>query len=357
MKCNTVTFIDTQKDFQACLHTLTHSSSDFMACDTEFIRQKTFYPELCLIQCAVEEHAFLIDALAFDPSIFAPLFFSHTKTFVFHSSKQDLEILYHLYGKLPSSLFDSQIAGQFLGLGESIAYDGLVKHYLSLEIDKSQQHTNWKRRPLSLSQIDYAASDVIHLAAIYPKMIKDLEDKGYLVWALDEMKSLSDITPFETISTSKLTRFNISKNKYALALALLELREKHAKAMNINRMQCLMDKDIEAIVKIHSADELHDYLERTLPKVSSRNTFITDIIACVESEEHDTAPLPLKVSVAQQKQLEALRAFRDEKAETLGLPRTLLATSQDLKDFILTPHQGRIATTWRREVFEGFFQE
>lgn len=347
--------IDTQQELNECIHTLTRASQRFVACDTEFIRQKTFYPELCVIQCSIDGQAFLIDALAFEAHAFAPLFFGNEKTFVFHSSKQDLEILYHLYGKLPPSVFDSQVAGQFLGLGESIAYDGLVKHYLHLEIDKSQQHTNWKRRPLSAKQIEYASSDVIHLAEIYPRMLEDLEAKGHLAWAMEEMKGLSDTAPFETVSSARLSRLHIPKKKYPLAMALLNLREKYARALNVNRMQCLSDQALETLLKIHDLSELKDYLVRTLPQTVHTDAFLAEILTCVTSEEHQTAPPPVKISVMQQKQLEKLRAFRDAKAAEHEVPRSLLATSQDMKDLIFM-QKGRLATTWRKELFGEFLQ-
>lgn len=343
-------FINQQEGLQRSIRILHEDSQSYLACDTEFIRQKTFYPELCLMQFGTSNHCFLIDALAFEPSQMAALFFDHTKTFVFHSCKQDLEIIYHLYGRLPLFVFDTQIASAFLGLGESISYEGLVQHYLNTPLDKTQQYTDWKARPLSEKQLAYAADDVIFLTKIYPLILKDLQIRGYLEWALEDMIPLSKTSTFEEIPLSRIHRLNISKKHYAHAKTLFEFREIHAKRLNINRNQFFSDKAIESLVKLQDPLELESYAQTHLPLLVKQN-LIEELIHILLHTHLEDVPSPKKMTDSQQKELSFLQNKRDTLADELHFPRSLLATSSDLRQHILYQN-GRIQETWRKKILE-----
>lgn len=163
-----------------------------LAIDTEFVRDRTYYPRLCLIQIAADDVVACIDPLKIDDlSPLKTLLFDNNIIKVFHAARQDLEILYYVYGAIPSPVFDTQIAATLLGLGEQIGYANLVKHYMKIDIPKGQARADWEQRPLAAAQLEYAANDVRYLLQIYPYMLNKLSSLGRVNW-LDE--DFADIT-------------------------------------------------------------------------------------------------------------------------------------------------------------------
>src|SRR5436305_11236756 len=163
--------------------------SPFVAVDTEFMRETTYWPKLCLIQAATPEAEAVIDPLSpdIDLSPFLALMADESIEKVFHASRQDVEIFSNL-GAIPRPLFDTQIAGMAAGFGEQIAYDALVRQMLKIDLDKSSRFTDWARRPLSDAQLVYALGDVTHLARLYPMLRGRLEEMGRLPWVTEEMR-------------------------------------------------------------------------------------------------------------------------------------------------------------------------
>ena len=169
------------------------ASAPFIAVDTEFMRETTYWPKLCLIQAATPEHEAVIDPLAdgLDLAPFLDLLRDPKITKVFHAARQDVEIFNRL-GAMPVPLFDTQVAGMAAGFGEQVAYDSLVRQMLRKEVDKGSRFTDWARRPLTTAQYDYALADVTHLAKLYPKLRDRLEKEGRLEWVAQEMAGLTD---------------------------------------------------------------------------------------------------------------------------------------------------------------------
>src|SRR5579859_1047680 len=165
----------------------------FVAVDTEFMRETTYWPKLCLIQAATPSVEAVIDPLAadIDLSPFLALMADQSIEKVFHAARQDVEIFSNL-GSIPTPLFDTQIAGMAAGFGEQIAYDALVRQMLKVDLDKSSRFTDWARRPLSEAQLVYAIADVTHLARLYPMLRGRLEDTGRLAWVTEEMTAMTD---------------------------------------------------------------------------------------------------------------------------------------------------------------------
>src|SRR5882757_5422274 len=159
------------------------SDAPFIAVDTEFMRETTYWPKLCLVQVASPDASAVIDPLAegIDLAPLLQVLADPKVEKVFHAARQDVEIFNNL-GVLPKPLFDTQIAAMAAGYGEQVAYDGLVRQMLKVEIDKSSRFTDWARRPLSGAQLEYALADVTHLAKIYPKLNDRLQKEGRLVW-------------------------------------------------------------------------------------------------------------------------------------------------------------------------------
>src|SRR5271154_6742212 len=171
----------------------------FVAVDTEFMRETTYWPRLCLIQAATPTAEAVIDPLAsdIDLSPFLALMADRGIEKVFHAARQDVEIFSNL-GAIPQPLFDTQIAGMAAGFGEQIAYDALVRSMLKIDLDKSSRFTDWARRPLSENQLTYALADVTHLAEIYPKLHASLEKAGRLHWVETEMANLTEPALYDT---------------------------------------------------------------------------------------------------------------------------------------------------------------
>ena len=170
------------------------SSSDFVAIDTEFMRETTYYPQLCLIQVCANEVSFCIDPMSGDIDLtpFFELLSDSSVVKVFHAGRQDLEIFVHLTGNVPAPVYDTQIAAMVCGLGDQTGYDRLVYSFTRKTLDKSSRFTNWAQRPLSDRQISYALDDVIYLAQIYPKIVSKLSESGRDSWVDTEMAQLSE---------------------------------------------------------------------------------------------------------------------------------------------------------------------
>src|ERR1700684_1253772 len=186
-----MTPITTTADLAAFCQKL--ADAPFIAVDTEFMRETTYWPRLCLVQVAGPDIAANIDPMA-DGLDLGPLLALMADTRIpkaMHAGRQDVEIFNNL-GVIPKPLFDTQIAAMAAGFGEQIAYDALVRQMLKIDLDKSSRFTDWPRRPLSDSQMEYALADVTHLASLYPILRERLEKEGRIAWVTDEMANLTD---------------------------------------------------------------------------------------------------------------------------------------------------------------------
>jgi len=225
----------------------------FITIDTEFLREKTYYPELCLAQIAGTHDAAAIDPLS--PGIdLAPLYavLANTKILkVFHACRQDMEIFHQcMGGKLPAPIFDTQVAAMVLGYGESIGYEGLVNKVLGKAVDKSSRFTDWSKRPLTDKQIDYAMGDVIHLREIYLVMEKRLAETGRLSWIREEMEPLLESKTYETDPDEawrKIRLRNTSPKYLALLQAAARWREITARGRNVPRGRIMKDETLAEV--------------------------------------------------------------------------------------------------------------
>ena len=229
------------------------STAKFVAIDTEFMRENTFWPELCLIQVADENEAAAIDPLA--PGIdLKPLLDLMTDNEdvlkVFHAGGQDIEIVHNLTGKTPHPLFDTQIAAMALGQGEQVGYSNLVDQWLGIPLDKGARFTDWARRPLDDRQIDYAIGDVTHLAVIFPKMLERLIKTGRGGWLDQEMERLADPSNYVTELDDAWLRVKIASRKPEVLgrlRALAAWRESEARSKNLPRGRIVKDETLADI--------------------------------------------------------------------------------------------------------------
>ncbi|WP_374611472.1 ribonuclease D [Sphingorhabdus sp.] len=229
------------------------SKSRFVAVDTEFMRENTYYPELCLVQLADENEAAAIDPKA-DGLDLAPMLELITNNEdvlkVFHAGGQDIEIFFNLTGRTPHPLFDTQIAAMALGQGEQIGYSNLVDLWLGIHLDKGARFTDWSRRPLDKRQIDYAIGDVTHLADIFPKMLDKLVQTGRGEWLNDEMERLADPENYRNDPETIWRRIKMQSRKADVLGRLKALgawREREAQRKNIPRGRIMKDETIADI--------------------------------------------------------------------------------------------------------------
>ena len=229
------------------------SSAPFVAVDTEFMRENSFWPELCLIQIASPEEAAAVDPKAegIDLKPLLDLLVENEGVLkVFHAGGQDLEIVYNLTGKTPAPLFDTQIAAMALGYGEQVGYSNLIESMLGHVLDKGARFTDWSRRPLEKRQIDYAIADVTHLATIFPKMVEKLKKNGRGAWLDEEMERLADPSSFAFAPEDAWKRLKIPGRNPQLLGRLRSLaawRENEARNKNLPRGRIAKDDTLQEI--------------------------------------------------------------------------------------------------------------
>jgi ribonuclease D len=335
----------------------------FVAVDTEFMRETTYWPKLCLIQAAAPNAHAVIDPLAdgMDLEPFLAVLRDEKILKVFHAARQDVEIFNNLQA-MPRPLFDTQVAGMAAGFGEQIAYDALVRQMLKIELDKSSRFTDWARRPLSDNQLTYALADVTHLAELYPILRERLEREGRLAWVTDEMANLTDAANYDVEPENAWKRLKPRRHtaKYlAVYKAVAAWRERTAQTRDQPRGRILKDEAIDEIATQAPTDS--DALDRlrSVPKGFSGSRFGPDLLAAVREalqdpegyapviERNRTPPSPAAGAV-----VELLKVLLKARAEEAGVASKLIATVADLEQIANDDDAPTAALQgWRREAF------
>ena len=335
----------------------------FVTVDTEFLRETTYWPELCLIQIANGEHELIIDPLSdgLDLAPFFELMGNRNVEKVFHAARQDIEIFVAKSGNVPAPIFDTQIAAMVCGFGESISYSNLVKTITDENIDKSSRFTDWAQRPLSDKQLTYAIGDVTHLRDVYRALKKEIEEAGRTSWLAEEMATLCDKDTYITKPEDAWRRLKMRvKNKRALAnmMELASWREAAAQNQNVPRGRLLKDdalydianqspKSIEDLRKLRS---VHDGIAK-----SNRGRDILASLQKAGALDFDSLP-PIPrgrpPSAETQAILELLKVLLKSCAAQHRVAPKLIATSQDLEK-IASGHDDGVAalTGWRKSLF------
>ncbi|HKP78704.1 MAG TPA: ribonuclease D [Phenylobacterium sp.] len=335
----------------------------FVAVDTEFMRETTYWPKLCLIQAAAPSAEATIDPLAegLDLEPFLQIMRDPSILKVFHAARQDVEIFNNLQA-MPRPLFDTQVAGMAAGFGEQIAYDALVRQMLKIELDKSSRFTDWARRPLTDNQLTYALADVTHLARLFPMLRDRLEREGRLGWVQDEMNDLTDPANYDVEPENAWKRLRPRRHtaKYlAVYRAVASWRERTAQLRDQPRGRILKDEAIDEIATQAPTDaEGLDRL-RSVPKGFSGSRFGPDLVAAIREALRDPeayAPVVEKprqsASPAAGAVVELLKVLLKARAEEAGVASKLIATVSDLEQ-IANDDQADVAALkgWRREAF------
>lgn len=335
----------------------------FVAVDTEFMRETTYWPKLCLIQAAGPDAAAVIDPLAegLDLAPFLALMADESIAKVFHAARQDVEIFNNL-GVIPRPLFDTQIAAMAAGYGEQVAYDALVRQMLRIDIDKSSRFTDWARRPLSDAQLKYALADVTHLAKLYPRLRDRLEREGRLAWVAEEMSAVTSPAAYDTDPENAWKRLKPRKfnPRYLAAFrGVAAWRERTAQLRDQPRGRILKDEAIDEVATQLPMDVDALNRLRSVPKGFSGSRFGPELLAAVKEALRDPesyapdlgrpesrgAPPPGAV-------IELLKVLLKARAEDAGVASKLIATVGDLEKIAADDSAPVQALQgWRRELF------
>ena len=337
------------------------SHHEFVTVDTEFLRETTFWPKVCLIQIASPEEAIAIDTLTenIDLTPFFALMANPSVVKVFHAARQDLEIIWRLSRLIPAPLFDTQVAAMVCGFGEQASYLELVKAITRANLDKSSRFTDWSRRPLSDAQIEYAIADVTYLRDIYSTLLDRLTRANRLDWLDDELQILSSPATYEQHPNNAWERLRHKVRKPRDLGVLMELaawREQEAQSKDVPRSRVLKDDILVEIAQSapRSIEALGNL--RAFPKGMERSRSAADIVAAVERglmRDPNTIP---KIERARRgangATVELLKVLLRQISEETGVAAKLIATIDDLEAIAADQDaQTPALTGWRRSIF------
>ena len=340
------------------------ASEDFVTVDTEFMRERTYWPQLCLIQIAGDGVEAIIDPLAIgiDLKPFFELMGNTNVLKVFHAARQDVEITHYLAGVIPQPLFDTQVAAMVCGFGDQIGYEAIVRKLAGAQVDKSSRFTDWSRRPLSEKQLAYALSDVTHLRTVYRKLQKKLDASGREPWLKEEMAILTSASTYTAHPEDAWQRIKFRprrKQQTAVLQAVAAWRESEAQRKNVPRNRIVKDDVITelAIQQPRSRDDLHKL--RALPRGYAGSQIGDELLSVVKvglQADLSTLPdLPSNGPAAPEGAsaiADVLKLALKIVSEREGIAPKLIASSADIDKIAAGDFQGvRAMTGWRREVF------
>jgi ribonuclease D len=352
--------ITTTRDLAAACARL--ARAPFVTVDTEFLRETTYYPLLCVAQIASADEAVVIDALAPDIDLkpFFDLMVEERVLKVFHAARQDIEIVWHMAGRIPHPIFDTQVAAMVLGYGDSISYDQLVQRITGDNLDKSNRFTDWSRRPLSGSQLAYAISDVTHLRDVYLALADDLAQRGRSEWVGEEMEVLTSPDTYRAEPERAWQRLKTRVRKPKELAVLIEIaawREREAQTRDLPRGRVLRD-DVLGDIAIQAPTTLERLSHvRSLPKGFERSRWGQDVIETVQRAlARDFKTLPAlerqKPANANGATVELMKVLLRMTSEQHGVAAKIVATVDDLEQ-IAADDDADVAALkgWRRELF------
>jgi len=338
--------------------------SSFVAVDTEFMRERTYWPILCLVQIAGPEEAAAIDALApgVDLTPLLTLMADESTLKVFHAARQDIEIFVNLSGTVPRPLFDTQVAAMVCGFGDAASYETLVGKLAQASLDKSSRFTDWSRRPLTERQIRYALADVVYLRTVYEQLQQRLASNGRANWFAEEMAELSNSATYRSDPSEAWRRFRlrgrVDPRFFGVLREVAAWRETAARQRNLPRGRIMRDeavleiaahipKTIEALARTRSlskgvaegkmGNEILDAIQRGLADM-----------AALELPAHPRADPPPGLGPL----IELLRVLLKQRCEEHQVAQKLLATAEDLEAIAADDEAPvRALSGWRREIF------
>ena len=354
--------ITTQSELEAAIAAL--ETSDFVTVDTEFIRETTYWPELCLIQMAAPGVTALVDPLSpeIDLAPFFALMANERITKVFHAARQDIEIVFHLGGLIPHPVFDTQVAAMVCGFGDSVSYDQLVQKITGAHLDKSSRFTDWRHRPLSDKQLDYALADVTHLVHVYRHLAAELERENRAHWLNEEMDVLTARETYDPHPDDAWKRLKMRLRKpqeLAVVQAVAAWREREARERNVPRGRVLKDDAIYEVAQQQPRDATALSRLRTIPKGWERSSTAAALIEVVDAalsmprEQMPRLPKLAQAPEGSSAAVELLKVLLRQVAEKEGVATKVLASGEDIDRIAAEGEKADVPAMhgWRREVF------
>ena len=338
--------------------------SSFVAVDTEFMRERTYWPILCLVQIAGPEEAAAIDALApgVDLTPLLTLMADESTLKVFHAARQDIEIFVNLSGTVPRPLFDTQVAAMVCGFGDAASYETLVGKLAQASLDKSSRFTDWSRRPLTERQISYALADVVYLRTVYEQLQQRLASNGRANWFAEEMAELSNSATYRSDPSEAWRRFRlrgrVDPRFFGVLREVAAWRETAARQRNLPRGRIMRD---EAVLEI--AAHIPKTIEalartRSLSKGVAEGKMGNEILDAIQRGLADMAALELPAPPRADPPpglgplIELLRVLLKQRCEEHQVAQKLLATAEDLEAIAADDEAPvRALSGWRREIF------
>ena len=362
MLFNRMKIITTTGDLETLCTDL--GNDPYITVDTEFMRERTYWAKLCLIQIAGAEHEAIIDPQAdgIDLSAFFDLMANEKIIKVFHAARQDVEIIHHLSGVIPKPLFDTQVAAMVCGFGDQIGYEPLVRRLVDVQIDKSSRFTDWSRRPLTDKQLHYALSDVTHLRGVYEKLQARLDESGREPWLAEEMKVLTDFDTYQTDPSRAWARVKFRPRKKIQQAVLMEVaawREREAQKRDVPRNRIIKDDAIGELAMQAPRDQKTLSRLRAVPKGYANSRHGEAIIDAVRTGlERDLDEVPDIIDRSRRlpegvgEISEILKLALKITAEQEGIAARIIANAADI-DAIAAGNDNKVKTLhgWRRELF------
>ncbi|MDR6666826.1 ribonuclease D [Rhizobium sp. 1399] len=354
--------IETTADLAAACKEL--AKSDFITIDTEFLRETTFWPELCLIQMASPTVEVLVDPLAKDIDLapFFELMANPDVLKVFHAARQDIEIIFNRGNLIPHPIFDTQVAAMVCGFGDSVSYDQLISRTKNVHIDKSSRFTDWSRRPLSDKQLEYALADVTHLRDAYLYLKAELEREGRASWLREEMDILESRETYDIHPDDAWQRLKLRLRK-PQELAILKYvaawREREARSRNVPRSRVLKDDAIYEIAQQQPKDAEALGRLRTIPKGWERSATGAAVLEAVNTalalprSEMPHVPRQAQPPEGAAAAVELLKVLLKLISEKHGVAPKVIANSDDLDRIAAEGETAEVAAMhgWRRDLF------
>lgn len=351
-------FINNQKDLVAFVQRA--ASSPILAIDTEFLREKTYYAKLCLLQMGTRDETVIVDPFAVDDlRVLSDVLRSQTVVKLFHAGTQDIEILYRETGVMPEPVFDTQIAAALLGHTQQIGYGALVSNVCGVQLRKMDSFTDWSRRPLSKSQVEYAADDVVYLPQIYDHMMEDLQAKGRLKWLDADFAQLIDPAKYEQDDRERYKRLKrasqLNRKQLSAARELAAWREAKAKNHDIPRKWVITDEQIVEACKREacSIDEL--FMVRGISDRMSMKE-AREVVAAIKRgldlprESWPSTDKPMRNEANVDIQLDVMSALVRLRARQNDIAFQTLASHSDLSEVARGRRDAEVLRGWRREI-------
>lgn len=333
---------------------------DAIAVDTEFLRERTYHPRLCLVQVATPDECAVIDPLAVkDAAPLAALMCDPGTVKVFHACSQDMEVLLQALGTLPAPIFDTQVAATFLGERLQVSYNGLVQTFCGVNLPKSESLTDWSRRPLTPQQIEYALDDVRYLIRAYAVIRERLEGLGRLSWVIDELKPLGERSHYEVDKREAYKRVkrvtSCTRRQLAIARELAAWREGRAERHNIPRKWVMSDEVLLALTK-RAPRDVGDFRSIRGTEQLSENDVAAALVAIgrgvrCPADKLPPANHPRKAPSSDMESVtDLMYALVRLVAESSGVATAMIASRDDLADYIEHPERSRLREGWRFEL-------